>query len=298
MTLKQAIREDIHKMNFTKKDLQYVLAMVFSSFLYSFGMNSFVKSGNLFPSGFAGISRLISGLLDTYCQINISFGVIYFTLNIIVTVVVLRYIGHKFILYSFLWFSLTSFFTEVIQVAPITHEMLLIAVFGGLINGASIGIALRNNGSSGGTDFIAIYFSMKFNRPIWNYIMAANALVLVIAGLTYGWTSALYSIIFQFVSTQVINELHKRYRLTSLHIITNTPEEVCQAMFHTCRHGITKVKCEGGYTDQEHWLLLTTINTYQLKEVTDAVKAVDPKAFITIFNTERIIGNYFQKPLE
>ncbi len=298
MTLKQYIKTDIDKMNFGKKDIRYLGAIIFSSFLYSFGMNTFVKSGNLFPSGFAGISRLIITLLEKYCGISIPFGLIYFSLNIIVTIIVFKYIGHKFILYSFIWFSLTSIFTEIIQVPALTHEALLISVFGGLINGAAIGIALRNNASSGGTDFIAIYFSMKFNRPIWNYIMCGNAFVLILAGLNFGWNSALYSIIFQFVSTQVINEMHKRYRLTALHIVTNQPNEVCQAMFHTCRHGITKVPCEGGYTDQKHWLLITTINTYQLREVTEAIKGADPKAFISIMSVDRIIGNYFQKPLD
>ncbi len=176
--------------------------------------------------------------------------------------------------------------------------MLLIAVFGGLINGAAIGMALRANASSGGTDFIAIALSMKLNRPTWNYMMAANATILIIAGLLYGWNTALYSIIFQYVSTQVVNTIHQRYKLTSLHIITNQPDEVSDAIFRTCRHGITKIRCEGGFTHQEHWLLLTTINAYQSKAVIDAARHADPHVFIEENPMSRIIGNYFQQPLE
>ena len=189
-------------------------------------------------------------------------------------------------------------FTSLIPYYTITQDPLLISVFGGLINGFAIGMALRSNASSGGTDFIAIYLSMKYNMPTWNWILGANGVILVCAGLLFGWNQALYSIIFQFVSTEIVNSLHQRYKLTKINVVTNIPDAICDAVFHTCRHGVTKVKCEGGYTDEEHWLLLMTINTYQLKDVIDSIRKADSKAFITINHVERIIGNYYQKPLE
>lgn len=298
MTIKQSIKNDFTKMNFSRRDIRYVFAVVFSSFVYSFGMNTFVSSGNLFPSGFAGISRLLSLLLDTYLHISIGFGVIYFTINIMITIFVWNKIGHKFILYSVLWFSMTSIFTDFMNLPVITHEPLLIAVFGGLINGFAIGTALQNNASSGGTDFIAIWMSMKYNKNTWNYVLGANVVVLLIAGSVYGWNTALYSIIFQYVSTQVVSTMHKRYKLTSLHVVTDHPEEVSSAIFKICRHGITKMRCEGAYTDEEHWLLMTTINSYQLRMVIECIKCHDPKCFITVSPTDRIIGNYFQNPLD
>ena len=76
------------------------------------------------------------------------------------------------------------------------------------------------------------------------------------------------------------------------------PDEVCTAIFHTCRHGITKIKCEGGFTDQVHWMLITTINTYQLKEVVENVRKADEHAFIAINSVEKIYGNYYQKPID
>ena len=152
-------------LKFTPKDLQYVAAITASALLYSFTMNSFIQSGNLFPGGFSGLSRLISMVCDTYLNISISFSVIYFALNVFVTLFVFNKLGHKFIIYSVLWYTLTSIFTASLDVAPITHEPLLISVFGGLLNGIAMGIALRNNASSGGTDFLAIYLSMKTNLP-------------------------------------------------------------------------------------------------------------------------------------
>ena len=283
---------------FEKKDIISIAMIILSALIYSFGFVTFVHAGNLFPGGYSGISRLLSMTMQQYLNIPISFSVLYFILNVLTTLFVWKKIGHKFVIYSILWYSLASLFTAVIPAVSITSDELLLAVFGGLFNGFAVGLALRNNASSGGTDFIAIYLSMKYNMPTWNYIMGANAVILVIAGLLFGWNRALYSIIFQFVSTQVVNSMHQRYKLTRIDVVTNMPEEICQGVFKTCRHGITKIPCEGGYTDKPHWLLMITINTYQLKQVVDIVHEIDPHAFITLNSVERIIGNYYQKPLE
>lgn len=295
--MKGFMKENNVRLHPEKHDVILIIMVILSAAIYSFGMNTFVKSGNLFPGGYAGISRLISQVL-ALGGINLSFSIIYFVLNALTTIFVWKRIGHKFVLLSFLWFSMTSLFTGIFPEKVITNDPLLIAVFGGLINGFAIGISLRNNASSGGTDFIAIYLSMRYNMPTWNYVLVVNGAVLAIAGILFGWDKALYSIIFQFVSTQVVNSMHQRYKVTRLDVVTNNPDEVCNAVFHTCRHGITKVPCEGGFTDKPHWLLLITINTYQLKEVVDIIKATDPHAFITLNSVERIIGNYYQKPLE
>lgn len=293
-----SLKTQQQKLKFTFKDIQYISAVIVSALLYSFTMNSFISSGNLFPGGFSGLSRLLSLISDTYLHFPLSFSVIYFTLNAAATLFVFGKLGHKFILYSVLWYTLTSIFTSLIHLPVITHEPLLIAVFGGLLNGIAIGIALRNNASSGGTDFLAIYLSMRTNRSSWNTVLVCNGVILTIAGSLFGWNTALYSIIFQFVSTQVVNTIHSRFKLSSVQIVTNRPDEVCRAIFSIVRHGITKMKCEGGYTSKEHWYLITTINTYQMKEVIETIRTADPHAFVAVNSAERIVGNYYQKPLE
>ena len=285
-------------MHYEKKDTVRILMITVSALIYSFGMNSFVKSGNLFPGGYAGISRLLTELLASRAGIHISFSIIYFTMNIITTLFVWKHIGHKFILYSVLWFSESSLFTSLIPVTELTSDPLLISVFGGVINGFAVGTALRYNGSSGGTDFIAVDLSGRLNMPTWNYLFMLNACVLTIAGMCFGWNQALYSMIFQYVSKEVVNTLHERYKLKSLHIVTDYPEEIAQAIFHICRHGITTLKCMGEYSHKEHYLMMITINAFQKQDVIAAVQAVDPKAFITVNNVEKIVGNYYQKPLE
>ncbi len=287
-----------NNMTFSRRDIQRVLAVIVSALIYSSGMQIFVRSGNLFPAGYAGISRLAAMSFTEVTGIPLSFSVVYFALNILTTMFVWKRIGHKFVMLSVLWFSLTSLFTQVLDLPVLTSDPLLISVFGGIVNGSAVGLALRANASSGGTDFIAIDLSSRLNRPTWNYIFAINAAVLILAGLRYGWNQALYSIIFQYASKEVVNALHQKYRMSSLHIVTDKPDEVSAAVFSTVRHGITKIACEGQYRHEQHSLLMITVNNDQIRILTDEIRAADPHCFITTSGIDRIVGNFYQKPLD
>ncbi len=286
------------QIEFKKNDYINIFFVIISALIYSVNMNSFVVSANIFPAGFAGISRLFSGILFDYFNINISFSVIFFLMNMSVTFFVFTKLGRKFAIFSIIWFSCTTLFTLILPPFLITDDQLLNAVFGGIINGIAIGIALKNNASSGGTDFIAIYMSIKKNMPMWNYIMGLNVIILILAGFSFGWEKSLYSIIFQYSCIQVINVIHDEYKLSNLFIVTEKSDEVVAAFYKTCRHGITKINAEGEHSHKPKILLFTTINTNQLPEVINAIKKADPKVFITVNHSERIIGNYYQKPLE
>lgn len=282
----------------TRQVLRTIAIVIFSSFIYSLAINAFVEAGNLFPGGFSGISLLITRAAKQFYGVNIPFSIPYFSLNIIITILVFKYIGKMFVSYSILWYTSTSLFTTILPSFPLTSDILLISVFGGIMCGLALVLALRNNASSGGLDFIAIYAASRFNISTWNYVFLFNSFILVLAGVLFGWTQALYSIIFQFCSTQIINEMHNRYKLKNLYIITTKPEEVCEMIFRSTRHGITKLWGEGAYTHQPKCFLFMTLNAYQVLEVVEAIRVVDPNAFINVATAERIFGNYYQKPLD
>ena len=285
-------------MKITKKDVKTFFMVTFSALVYAIAMKAFVEAGNLYPGGFSGLSRLISQVLNQYFGITIGFGFIYCLLNALPTFLVFKYVGRRFTLFSIIQFVLVSFFVEVLPSFPLTQDLLLIAVFGGILGGAGISIALKQNASSGGTDFLAIYFGNKFNISTWNYVMAGNMCILLIAGYLYGWNTALYSIVYQFCSTQVVNTFHDRYKLTNLMIVTEHADVVCEAIFKTVRHGITVLDGKGAWSKLDKKMLYMTINAYQVQDVIHAIQEVDPKVFINISKTERIVGNYYQKPLD
>ena len=287
----------MHK-KWSREDLKTTLFVVLSALVYSVSMKIFVESGGLFPGGFAGCATLISRLLERYAGLSAPFGVIYLLLNVGPTVLVFRHVGKRFTIFSILQYTLTSIFTAVLPSYPITDDIFLIAVFGGILSGFGISLALTVNASSGGTDFIAIYTASRFKKPTWSYVMAFNVFLLLTAGLLFGWRASLYSIVFQFCSTQVVSAMHKRFKLSTLFIVTQLPDQVSAAIFRTCRHGITRLSGEGEYSHKETHLLYMTVNAFQVHEVVQAVMKADPHAFINISKTEQIVGNYYQEPLD
>lgn len=281
-----------------KKDAQLLFWTTLSAILNAVSLTSFSMQAKLYPGGFSGISRILVDLCADFFNLNVPFGLFYLGLNILPTIMVFRYIGKRFTIYSVIQFTLVSFLTGYFKPIIQVDDLLLLSIFGGITNGFAIGLALQHNASSGGTDFIAIYVSHHFHRPIWNYVMACNAFILCIAGLIYGWERALYSIILQFCSTQVVSRMHNRYRMQTLTVITKYKDEVIQSVLKGTRHGITEIEGKGAYSHSDVTMLYTVVNSFQTGEVVDSILKADPKAFINIQDTKSVVGNYYQKPLD
>ncbi len=280
------------------KETVGIIAVLVSAFVYSVAIKVFVNAGDLFPAGFSGIAQLLVRVFGTYFHMEIHFSVIYVLLNIAPTILVFRHVGKRFTLLSILQYAAVSVFVAVLPSIPITKDIFLIAVFGGIVAGVGNSIALVNDASTGGMDFLAIYAASKFNISTWNYVMAANAVVLAIAGLLFGWERAMYSILYQFCSTTVISKIHMRYQLRTLFVVTEKADQVCDAVFHIVRHGITKFRCEGGYSHADKICLYMTCNAFQVSTITHQIERIDPAAFINVMKTEKVLGNYYQQPLE
>ena len=281
-----------------KKDIQTTLMVILSALVYAFSIKVFVRAGALFPGGFTGISLLFTRYMLDYQGIDIPFGVVYALLNIIPTLLVYKYVGRRFALFSVLQYALVSLFTILLPTITLTADIILIAVFGGIIGGFGISLALNANASTGGTDFIAIYASNKTRTETWSYIMYGNMVVILLAGFLFGWEKALYSIVYQFCSTYIVSQRHMRFKLRALNLITDFPDEVCASIYKISRHGITRIWGEGGYSRQSKCMLYMVVNAFEVDEVVEAAKRVDPKVFISISSSERVIGNYYQKPLD
>lgn len=285
-------------MKFTKKDLKTLFMISLSALLYALSLKMFISAGGLYPGGFSGISVLTTRLLSKYAHIEVPFALFYVALNIVPTILVYKYVGKRFTLYSVIQYLLVSLFTLIIPNINLTADIILIAVFGGILSGFGSSLALSVNASSGGTDCLAIYAANKLKHETWFAVMAGNVVILTIAGLFFGWDKALYSIIYQFVYSQVIQSRHLRYKHVSLIIITERPDAMMDRIFATLRHGITKLWGEGGYSHTPKSVLYMVVNEFEVEDVIDACKEIDPHVFISVNKTERIVGNYFQKPLD
>ena len=281
-----------------KEDGKRILILCIASLLMAINIKTFVRTGDLFPGGVTGITILLQRIGEMFFHVTIPYTVVNLLLNAFPVYIGFRFIGKKFTLYSCLMIVLTSILTDIIPAYAITYDVLLISIFGGIINGAVISMCLLVNATSGGTDFIAIYLSDKKGVDSFNVILAINIVILSVAGLLFGWDKALYSIIFQYASTQVLHILYKRYQQATLFIVTNKAKEVCAAIFKVSNHGATVMESEGSYEGEERKMVYSVVSSAESKKVVEVVRETDPVAFINVVKTEQLQGKFYHKPQE
>lgn len=271
------------------------LLVTFSAFLIALNIDSFIYSAHLLPGGFSGIVLLIQDIFQKYLDIEIPYSVFYWILNIVPAIMCYKSVGKKFTLLS-VWMIISSgLFTDLLPHINVTNDIVLCAVFGGLLQGFAICITLLAGATSGGTDFISIYTAQKTGKDIWNLIFFMNCIILAIYGFLFEWTYALYSIIFQFANTQVINTLYKRYKKTTLLVITDKPSEVVSCIKEVTNHDATKFTGIGCHTGQEKNLVYSVVSSDQEKFIIKSIKDVDNAAFINVLQSKEINGNFFMK---
>lgn len=279
------------------QDLITLFCVMIGALIAAVNLNTFVHAGGLFPGGFNGLTVLIQRIGKTYFALDIPFSLVNYTLNLVPAVIGFRMVGKRFTLYSLLMIVLTGLFVDFLPVINITEDILLIAIFGGIINGVALSIVLKVNASGGGTDFISMWISQRTKQSAWNYVMAMNVVMLLIAGALFGWESALYSIIFQFCSTQIINTLHTRYKRMTMFIVTSQPDVLAPIIQRSTHHGVTRLEGIGTYSGKPRTLLYTVVNTAEVKGLIHRIKEVDQSAFINVTKTELVEGRFYLEPI-
>ena len=259
-------------------------------------IKSFVRTGGLYPGGATGLTLLIQRSAELFFHITLPYTVVNVVLNSIPVYIGFRFIGKKFTLYSCLMIVLSGALTDILPGYVITYDTLLISIFGGLINGLVISLCLAVNATTGGTDFIAIFLSDRKGIDSWNMILGLNVVILAIAGVLFGWDKALYSIIFQYTSTQVLHILYKRYQKQTLIIVTKRPEDVYEAIAEITHHDATLIKGEGCYSKQECDVLYSVVGRDEVSKVVNTVRETDPQAFVNMIRTENLAGRFYQRP--
>ena len=278
------------------REFRRILLCILSGTVMVLNLRTFVHTGGLLPGGFAGLTLLVQNVAQKYAGISIPYGPVYIAMNAFPILLSYRKIGKKFTLYSCITIFIVSFLTDFVRARIITYDVLLISVFGGMINGFAVSLALNAQATSGGTDFIAIYISEKFGIDSFNYVLIFNAVVLSTYGLLFGWDKALYSIIFQFTSTQVIHLLHKRYQKNTLFIVTDKPDEVTQVINRLSFHGATQIEVVGSYRHTPRTMVYTVISSEERKAVLKGIRQIDEKAFINVMKTDQLSGRFFMRP--
>ncbi|MBS6953462.1 MAG: YitT family protein [Enterocloster asparagiformis] len=281
-----------------RRDMVNIVCILLGSFIVAVNMNTFVEQGKLVPGGFSGLSKLIQRVGLTFYDVRISFTVLNVVFNAVPAVFAYRLVGKKFTIFSCLSLFAISILVDELPVIPITGDILLISVFGGILNGLGMCLILNNNASSGGTDFIAMSLSNKYKVSTFNYMLIFSAVIILISGALFGMDKALYSIIFQFCSTQVINTFYKKYKKRTLLIVTDNPAAISADLLELTNHSSTILKGFGSYTAQKKYLIYTVLSDSDVRKMKKRIHQEYPDTFVNVINSSDVVGNFYIQPFE
>ena len=284
-----------------------------ASAIMAFTYRTFCDWGGLYPGGAAGMAILVQRVAQYAVDVagleaTVPFGPINLILNSIPVWIGFKYIGTRFTLQSLYVIFLSGFLTDFVPVefiasvigpddlARLQADPFLMSLFGGLVFGFGIALCLRWNATSGGTDFIAIYLSEKKGRETWNLILGLNAAILLCAGFMFGWRGALYSIVYQFVYTQVIHLMYRTYQHQTLLIVTTKPAKICEAIYRFSHHGATVLEGKGGFRGEARQVVMSVVSADNTTHIYALCKSIDPDAFINTISTSRLIGRFYLRP--
>lgn len=293
-------QKNLEKQNRDKRwrDAGALICILLGSLTVAVNMNTFVEQGNLVPGGFSGLAKLIQRVGITFYGVKISFTFLNVLFNAIPAVFAYKLVGRKFTILSCVSLLTVSVLVDNLPVIPITGDILLISVFGGILNGLGMSLILNHQASGGGTDFIAMSLSAKYKVSTFNYMLMFSAVIILISGELFGMDKALYSIIFQFCNTQVINTFYKKYKKKTLLIVTDNPAAVSADLLELTNHSSTILKGFGSYTANKKYLIYTVLSDGDVKKMKRRIREQYPDTFVNVINSSDVVGNFYIQPFE
>ena len=272
--------------------------MIIGVFVYVLAMNMFISPANLYTGGVTGIAQLIIAFASSAFGIQLSLGGLIFLLNVPLLYLAWRSIGKRFAVLSILTVVLQSIILELVPMGKFSDDILLNAVFGGVLIGVGVGMILKIGASTGGTDIVFQYLSMKFNGSFGKYSFAINAIIILIAGLTQGWETALYTIISIYITSVVIDKIHTVHQNLTLYIVTSKEDEMIKSLQQQLYRGITILEGRGAYSKNDKSVLMMVLSSYELYEALAVIKMVDEQAFTNVVQSEMVQGYFVKKEIK
>ena len=272
-----------------------VSASLLYGFLSAIAVNFFFQPGHVYSSGATGLAQILSVLSQRFIGFTIPVSLTFYAINIPLMIVAWYQIGHKFTIFTFITVSMSSLFIQLVPVVTLTNDPIMNALFGGVVMGTGIGFALRSNISSGGTDMVSLTIRKRTGKNVGSISFFVNGTIMLIAGLTFGWKYALYSMITIFVSSRVTDAVFTKQKRMQAMIVTSHPDAIVEKIHKKLNRGATIIhNAEGTYNHQEKAVLLTVITRAEFNEFKYIMKKADPQAFITISENVHIIGYFLE----
>ena len=272
-------------------NIKNLLHIIFGVGLAVLAIKGFMIPNRFLDGGMTGIAILLHEIF----HINISILVI--ALNLVFIYLGYRKIGKTFAVQTSIAVLLLSAGLFFIDIGPITTDKLLIAIFGGILIGAGIGLVIRGGGVIDGAEVIAVFTRRKVGFSNSEIIMLINCIIFAVAALEFGIETAMYSVITYFTATRATNYVVDGIEeYTAMNIVSSQQEEIKNFLVNDLGKGITVYKGERGYlpgsydikTDCE--IIVTIVTRLEIKQIQDTLMTIDPKAFVYVQSIKEATG--------
>ena len=283
------------------KDYLFNLAKaILGTVLFSAGVNLFIVPAGLYNGGFVGIGQIIRTILVDIMGLPFnSFdiaGLIYYCFNIPLFFLAYRSISKRFFLNTLICVTFQTIFLTVIPCPsePIITETITACLIGGILAGAGTGITLKYGASGGGQDILGVYFAYrKPNFSVGKMGLIINICVYAVCAILFDIEVVIYSVIYTSILSLVTDHFHIQNIAAKVEIFTkNHPQDIQDYLKNTLHRGSTILSAIGGYTNEPTNVIVTVLSEYEFGLLQDALKEIDPHAFIVHVSGVDVVGDY------
>ena len=280
------------------KPINFIFLLA-AGIINAFGITLFLFPVKLYDSGVSGLSMLLDQITPAY--LNISFFLI--VINFPIFIFGAKKQGINFTLYSLFTIGIYSLFSYLIMnvfpidvslVSPLAGEdLLLCAIFGGVISGVGSGLTIRFGGAIDGIDVLSVVFAKKIGISIGTFVMIFNLILYVICGFVIGsFILPLYSIVTYFVGSKTVDFITDGFdRSKCAMIVTTKANEITDALKENFGSSGTIVNAVGGYTKENKQIVYFILNRFQMNKLKEIIREIDEKAFISFEEVSEISRN-------
>ncbi len=284
--------------NFRRVRPLNLFLLFIAGIINAIGVTMFLAPVNLYDSGISGTAMLLWQITPE----EFTFPLFLLVLNIPLFLFGLKKQGKLFTFYS-IWavtvYSLASWFINYVLPVNVDGsspfagtDLLLCAIFGGLISGVGSGLTLRLGGAIDGMEVLASIFAKKVGLSVGNFVMIYNVILYVTIGASFrSWILPLYSIITYFVAVRAVDFIVEGLdKAKSVMIVTTKTEEICKVLSADFGHGITLLKVQGYYSGEDRYAIYFVVNRFQITRVKNEVRHIDPRAFFVVTEVSDMLG--------
>jgi uncharacterized membrane-anchored protein YitT (DUF2179 family) len=249
-------------------------------------------NGILIPRGFVSGGVVGFSILIHYFLPVLSVAVIYLLLNFPLFLAGWFFVNRRFFLYSIVGMVIFTTAVSLVQISVPVYDKLLAALLAGLIQGLGSGIILKSQGSAGGTDIMSVILYNRFSVRLGTTILGFNTLVLGAAALFFSLEDALYTMIYLYVATKIVDlvvtGLSQR---KAVFIVSPAWEKISTRIMREIGRGITIMHGQGAFSEKEKRILYTVVTFQEISDLKVIVREEDPGAFVVISDTAEVMGN-------